>query len=287
MPEIAATSLGPVEFETQGRGRPILVVHGTPGGHDQAKAMAGFLPTDEFQAIMPSRPGYLGTPLEGRETIDQQADLHAALLDHLGVDSAGVLCWSGGGPSSYRLAVRHPDRVDGIVSLAAVSKQLPRPDEDLPTRLMMRTAFGNWLLHAMAAHSPKSLISSTIAAEGDLTKEQVRAQTEQVFADPVKRRFVLDLDATVSERSERRGGFDHDYATFEAIDSLELERITQPTLLIWGDADSDVLPEYSEFAAATIPGAETIILSEGTHLAFYTHLEAEAAQARARSLLRG
>src|SRR3954451_24047503 len=140
MPEIAETGLGPVEYVTRGQGRPVLVVHGTPGGHDQAEAMAGFLPADEFQAIMPSRPGYLGTPLEGRETIDQQADLHAALLDHLGIDSVGVLCWSGGGPSSYRLAVRHPERVNAIVALAAVSKRLDRPKDDLPTRLMFRTS---------------------------------------------------------------------------------------------------------------------------------------------------
>ncbi len=95
--------------------------------------MAGFLPTDEFQAIMPSRPGYLGTPLEGRETIDQQADLHAALLDRLGIERAGVLCWSGGGPSCYRLAVRHPRRVNALVALAAVTKRYPRPGTTSPT----------------------------------------------------------------------------------------------------------------------------------------------------------
>lgn len=64
---------------------------------------------------------YLGTPLEGRETIDAQADLHAALLDVLGIERTGVLGWSGGGPSSYRLAVRHPQRVSGLVVLAGVS----------------------------------------------------------------------------------------------------------------------------------------------------------------------
>src|SRR3954467_7364918 len=131
MPEIARTALGPVEYVTRGQGRPVLVVHGTPGGHDQGEAMAGFLPPDQFQAIMPSRPGYLGTPLEGRETIDQQADLHAALLDPLGFDSVGVLCWSGGGPSSYRLAVRHPERVNAIVSLTAVSQRYPNAKQAL------------------------------------------------------------------------------------------------------------------------------------------------------------
>jgi hypothetical protein len=76
----------------------MLVVHGTPGGWDQAAAMARFMtdmdPGPGVKAIMPSRPGYLGTPLAGREAIDAQADLHAALLDALGVERVGVLCWS-------------------------------------------------------------------------------------------------------------------------------------------------------------------------------------------------
>lgn len=287
MPEIADTALGPVEFETQGQGKPVLLVHGTPGGHDQAKAMAGFLPADEFQAILPSRPGYLGTPLEGRETIDQQADLHAALLDHLGVERAGVLCWSGGGPSTYRLAVRHPDRVGAIVSLTAVSQNYPRPKEDVTSRLMFRTAAGNWLLRVMAAHAPKQLIAATEQSEGDLSKDELAAHVDEVFADPVKRRFVLDLDASVTQRDDRRHGYENDLDQFDAITDLELNRIVAPTLVVWGDADTDVVPAHSEHAVAAIPGAEALTLPGGTHLAFYTHADAQAAQARALTLLRG
>jgi pimeloyl-ACP methyl ester carboxylesterase len=286
MPEIAETKLGPVEYVIRGQGRPVLLVHGTPGGHDQAQAMAGFLPSDEFQSIMPSRPGYLGTPLAGRETIDQQADLHAALLDHLGVGSAAVVCWSGGGPSTYRLAVRHPQRVNAIVSLTAVSRHYPTPKQDLADRLMFRTAPGNWLLRMLAAHAPKRMIGATEQSEGDLTKDQLRAHVDEVFADPVKRDFVLALDATVAQDRTRRAGFDNDMAQFDAIDDLELERIAAPTLVVWGDADTDVAPSYSEYAVATIPGAQSLVLPGGTHLAFFTHSDAGQAQARALALLR-
>lgn len=287
MPEIAQTGLGPVEYVTRGQGRPVLVVHGTPGGHDQAEAMARFLPTDEFQAIMPSRPGYLGTPLEGRETVDRQADLHAALLAHLGVASAGVLCWSGGGPSTYRLAVRHPERVNAIVSLTAVSQRYPLAQQDLSDRLMFRTAPGNWMLRMLAAHSPKQLIAATEQSEGDIPKEQLKAHVEEVFADPVKRDFVLALDATVAQDKTRRPGFDNDMRQFDQIDDLALEQITAPTLAIWGDVDTDVPPAHSEHTVATIAGAQALVLPGGTHLAFYTHHDATAAQARALTLLRG
>jgi pimeloyl-ACP methyl ester carboxylesterase len=236
---------------------------------------------------MPSRPGYLGTPLEGRETIDQQADLHAALLDHLGIDSVGVVCWSGGGPSTYRLTVRHPERVGAIVSLTAVSQRYPKTRQDLDERLMFRTAPGNWMLRMLAAHAPKQLIAATEGSEGDLTKEQLKAHVDEVFADPVKRDFVLALDASVAQDKTRRAGFDNDMTQYDAIADQELERIAVPTLVVWGDVDTDVPPAHSEHAVATIPGAESLVLPGGTHLAFYTHTDATAAQARALTLLRG
>ena len=134
----------------------MLVLHGSPGGIDAAALMAGFLPRDEVAAILLSRPGYLGTELGDRRTVDQQADLLAALLDHLGVDRAGVFSWSGGGPAAYRLAVRRPHRVAALVAFAAVSQAYRLPQQDLATRLMFTTGAGRWLLRVLAAHQPSS-----------------------------------------------------------------------------------------------------------------------------------
>jgi pimeloyl-ACP methyl ester carboxylesterase len=155
-----------------GTGAPVVVVHGTPGGIDAAALMAGFLPHDGIAAILLSRPGYLGTELGDRTTVDQQADLMAALLDHLGVERAGVFSWLGGGPAGYRLAVRHPDRVNALVAFAAVSQ---------------------------AYHLPKT--------------------DEEVFADPVKRDFVLVLGPTASQDKARRTGYANDLQQFAAITS--------------------------------------------------------------------
>jgi pimeloyl-ACP methyl ester carboxylesterase len=152
---------------------------------------------------------------------------------------------------------------------------------------MFRTTPGNWMLRILAAHAPKQLIAATEQSEGDLPKDELKRHVEAVFADPVKRDFVLALDATVAQDKTRRTGFDNDMARFDAIDDLELQRIAAPTLVVWGDADTDVPPAHSEHAVATIPGAEPLVLPGGTHLAFYTHEDAADAQARALTLLRG
>lgn len=90
------TSRGVVELETSGIGIPILVLHGSPGGLDGAKAMSHFLDPEIFQIIFLSRPGYMNTPLHPNDTsIDSEADLLAAVLDVINVARAGVLSWSG------------------------------------------------------------------------------------------------------------------------------------------------------------------------------------------------
>ena len=283
---VADTALGPVEYAVVGSGTPVVVVHGTPGGIDAAALMARFLPRDGIAAILLSRPGYLGTPLADRTTIDQQADLLAALLDTLGIDRAGLYTWSGGGPAGYRLAVRHPERVTCLLANAAVSQAYHAPQQDLATKLMFTTAPGRWLLRLVAAHQPEQYIRAELAAEGDLSDEQLAQRVQEVLADPAKRDLALALGPTAVPDRHRRDGFHNDLDRFAAITSLELEKITAPTLVVQGSADGDLPPAQSTFAAATIPGAELLTLDTGTHLALYTHPDAGAAQARAVEFLR-
>jgi pimeloyl-ACP methyl ester carboxylesterase len=284
-PEIVATELGPVEVERAGAGPPVLVVHGTPGGSDQALAMGAFLAAAGFETIAPSRPGYLGTALDGRGEIDAQADLHAALLDALGHRRAGVLAWSGGGPSAYRLAVRRPDCVTALVAAAGVSQRFVPARASADERLMMDTRAGNWLLRFLAAHAPKSTISSTIGAEGDLTRKELHERTAAVVGDERRLALVLAMARAAGDQSNRGDGIDNDLARFAEIDTLELERIAVPALIVAGDLDTDVPPAHSVHAAATIPGAEHLALERGTHLALWVHPDAETAQARAIALL--
>ncbi len=272
------TRLGPVEYARVGTGRPVVVLHGSPGGIDAAELMARFLPRDRTSAILLSRPGYLGTELGENRTIDQQADLVVALLDALGIESAGVLSWSGGGPCGYRLAVRYPERISALVSFAGVSRAYHVRKPSVTDRMMFGTGAGHWLLRVLTAHRPADVVTGTMQSESSLTGQQLKDRVASIMADPAKLDFVLALGPTASTTSERRAGYENDLAQFEAIDSLELDRIAVPTLIVQGSADTDLPPEDSAFAAATIPGARRIDLADGSHLALYTHPDAASAQ---------
>lgn len=283
---IAQTAAGPVEYAVIGSGRPVLVLHGSPGGIDQAAVMARFLP-DDLQAILVSRPGYLGTEIGARRSLDDQAGLMVALLDHLGIDRAGVLAWSGGGPTAYRLGALHPGRVTALVVLAGLSMRYTPPATDRADRLLLGTRAGAWLTRVLVAHAPEKVVEGTIRSEGSLTGDEARARVEEIFADEDKRGFVLDLAPTANHSGARARGYEHDLELFAAITSLGLERIEAPVLLVQGSADTDVTPDHTEHAAAALPHAELMVLETGTHLAFYTHPGAARAQARAAEVLRG
>ena len=63
---IVATRCGPIEVQQAGDGMPLLVVHGSGGGHDQGMAWARPLAQQGIRVIAMSRFGYLRTPLPGR-----------------------------------------------------------------------------------------------------------------------------------------------------------------------------------------------------------------------------
>jgi pimeloyl-ACP methyl ester carboxylesterase len=79
--------------------------------------MAEPLRASAFRVIAPSRPGYLGTTLATGRSCVEQADALAAFLDALSLDRVAVLGVSGGGPSSYLLTARHPDRVSCLLEV--------------------------------------------------------------------------------------------------------------------------------------------------------------------------
>jgi pimeloyl-ACP methyl ester carboxylesterase len=138
---VVETSRGPIEYAQIGEGRPVLFVHGAPGGYDE---LGAFKITHEelsgFRLIIPSRPGYLRTPLSVGKTPAEQADALLALLDKLEVQRVALVGHSGGGPVALQFALRHPDRCSALVLESALVRNYAGPPAVLP-----KSAFGGWL----------------------------------------------------------------------------------------------------------------------------------------------
>jgi pimeloyl-ACP methyl ester carboxylesterase len=280
-PQQADTQRGKVQYEDEGTGDPVLFIHGSPGGCDQGALMTQFLRDAGRRVIALSRPGYLDTPLtDDNKTPEAQASLALELMDALGLDKFALMCWSGGGPSSYTLAARHPERVTALAAVAAVSG--PFEFHGVGEEKMLMGRFGAWLAKEMVRHAPKETVKSLVKEEGDLSKAQAKELAAKIWEAPEKRAFALALMETVS--GDRKVGFENDVDQFQD-PSLDLAAVRAPVLLVHAATDGDVPVAQSEHASDALPSSQFVRLDEGTHVSVWTDPGSESIQARITAFL--
>lgn len=252
---VVETACGPIEYVTFGEGAPVLMVHGAGGGYDQGLLAARPF-GDDFAWIVPSRFGYLGTPLPEDSSVEAQADAHACLLDALGVDRVGIVGLSAGGPSSLQFALRHPERCAALVMLSAVSQaDGPRPFfEDLALRLMLTMDLPYWLMMTGARPTLVSALGVTREAQAGLSAENAALVSE-----------ALEIMLPISLR---RAGILLDMTLPDAVNQYPLGQIAAPTLVVHAEDDALVRFHHAEHTASAIPGASTVFVQTGGHFGY-------------------
>jgi len=115
------TEKGKVEYLLAGRGPTVLIVH---GGHDSCRGyyMQQKLIDNNFSVLIPTRPGYQGTPITSGTTAESTADLFAALLKKLEIKKIILIGNSAGGPVALEFVKRYPEIVKKLILEAAVVK---------------------------------------------------------------------------------------------------------------------------------------------------------------------
>lgn len=257
---VVSTRCGPIEVQESGNGRPLLVIHGAGGGHDQGMAFARDLVPPDTRIIAPSRFGYLRTPRPADASPAAQADAHLCLLDALGVDKAAVLGISAGGPSAMLTAIRHPDRV---TALALVVPVAPAPDaahteptsvaEDSILLRLLGSDFLFWSALKLARGPVFRFVLATppelIAAATPAERERANAVANQVL--PV---------------SLRAAGLRDDTGLGRHLPPMALETIRVPTLVASARDDGYGTFDRSRYTASRIPGARFLAFDTGGHL---------------------
>ncbi|MCG6203570.1 alpha/beta hydrolase [Rhodopseudomonas sp. HC1] len=269
-PIIVSTARGLVELIDRGDGPAVLALHGGMGGCDQssllARAALGDDPPNRVLAL--SRPGYLGTPQASGTTPATQADLYAALLDALRLDTAIVIAVSAGGPSALQFALRHPARCAGVVLVSCCTGTLDVPEQvrtRLPTmRWIARLPGLVALMRWSAARDPDK------AASRSIRDPALRART---LADPVAGPMLCELQASVFTRmAERLPGTLTDTAYLSAMDAIDVSAVSTPLLAIHGTADTIVPFAHATRVANEAPHSKLMTIEAGEHVSLFTHL---------------
>jgi pimeloyl-ACP methyl ester carboxylesterase len=96
----------------------VLLLHGFPTSSHMFRNLIPAL-ADRYRVIAPDYPGYGQSDMPDRATFaytfDRFAELIDGLLDRMGVRSYAMYVMDYGAPVGWRLALKHPERVTGLI----------------------------------------------------------------------------------------------------------------------------------------------------------------------------
>lgn len=270
---IVATHCGPIELQQAGQGLPLLVIHGSGGGHDQGMASARALIRHGMRVIAMSRFGYLRTPRPADASPEAQADAHICLLDALGIGQAAVMGISAGGPSAMQTAIRHPGRVSALVLLVPLAW---KPGSVADSASPVSDDKDAWLLRLLGSDF---LFWSGLHVARDAIVRHVLATPPELVAaaSQAERARIDDLAERILPVSARAAGLRDDTRLGKKLGPYALESVRAPTLVISARDDGFGTYAAAAYTASRIPGARFVGFDTGGHLLVERDAAARAA----------
>ena len=256
------TRCGAIEYQEAGSGTPLLVIHGSGGGHDQGMAWARPLAQQGVRVIAMSRFGYLRTARPADASPPAQADAHVCLLDALGVAQAAVMGVSAGGPSALQTAIRHPQRVSALVLVVPIAYKpgavadSAAPVSDAKDALLLSLLGSDFVFWA-GLHLARDQVMRHVLAT---PPEQVAAASAQ------ERARVSELAERILPVSSRAFGLRDDTRLGKSLGPYALEQIRVPTLVVSARDDGFGTHAAAQYTASRIAGAKFIGFDDGGHL---------------------
>jgi len=254
---VADTDCGPIEYARKGDGNPVLVVHGNAGGFDQGLMMANKTIDPEFQVIAVSRFGYLRSPMPPKASVAMQADAFACLLDYLDIRQAAVVAYSAGSASTIQFALRHPERVSGLI---LVSPAAPGWGPIMPEpifNIFFRNDFAYWATMTFFGSTVEGTWAGVPGGRTLTPEEKADTRTLLTGILPVSARANgSSFDTYVSSPGifNSSESSDYPFGTIEA-----------PTVIISAVDDPLALHENARALAKQIPRAQMVAIPDGGH----------------------
>jgi pimeloyl-ACP methyl ester carboxylesterase len=240
-----------VELSERGEGRPILFLHpGHPAGRMDPAARALELLAQKGRVIAPTHPGFgMDAAPPHLTTVDDLAYLYLDLMDAMDLRDTVVVGVSLGGWIAAEMAIKSCERISCLLLANTVGIKVGSRE------------------------------TRDIADIYAITDKQL---AELVYADPARMardsKSLPPSELTLMARSRESTGR-YSWTPYMHDPKLKgrLHRIHVPTLVLWGEADRVVTPDYGRAFAAAIPGARFVTVEGAGH---FPHLEQPDAFAR-------
>jgi pimeloyl-ACP methyl ester carboxylesterase len=226
-----------------GQGPPFIYLHSALGETIWLPFLERW--SKQFEVFAPAHPGFAKS--EGLDQIDSIEDLafhYVEMLDALGLNQVNLGGVSLGGWIAVEFATRWPERVRHLWLADAPGLWL----DEHPYFDLFRYGRDIQRLREAIFHDPKSY------------------QAEMILKDPEQVNDETLLSAYQSMTALARLVWERPYNPKLR---QRLQRVTCPTLILWGESDRLIPPVYGHEYHRLIPGSKLHILKECGHLPMF------------------
>jgi pimeloyl-ACP methyl ester carboxylesterase len=239
--------------EHGGGGPAVVCLHAGVADRRSWRPMAPWL-DGEARLVAWDRRGFGDTTLAGPEPFDHVADL-LAVLDVLGLEQVVLVGNSQGGRVAIDTALEHPDRVAGLVLVAAAYTGAPASDEPWPDWLVEVDRRGD---AAEEAFERRGDLDGLNAVEALLWLDGPRGPEGRI--DGPARELFLSMNGRALAAADPGGTPDREPAWDR------LDRIAVPVAVAEGTLDLPWSPDRGRAAADRIPRATFHLFDGVAHL---------------------
>ncbi|GGW35818.1 alpha/beta fold hydrolase [Streptomyces xantholiticus] len=250
------------------RGRPVFLLHGTPGSRLGPAPRGMVLYQRGTQLIVYDRPGYGGSDrLAGRSVADVAQDVRA-IADELGLERFAVVGRSGGAPHALACAALMPDRVTRAAALVTLA---PRDADGLDWFEGM--AASNVTEYTSASADPAGLVERFTLRSAEIRKDPVRllndlrrelTDSDRMVVSDAGLRSMLLRNYQEALRTSAYGWID-DALAFCSPWGFDPADIQGPVMLWHGEKDVFSPVGHSRWLAQRIPGATAVLEPAAAH----------------------
>ena len=243
------------------KGAPkLLLLHGFPTSSHMFRDLIPRL-ADRYHIVAPDLPGFGQSDDPKANTFDSIADSIERFTEIVGFDRFAVYIFDYGAPTGLRLAVRHPERITGIISQNGNAYVEGLSDGWNPIQAYWRDpsiANRNALRDFLAPQATYWQYTHGVADPSRVSPDGYTLDTHYL-ARPNAETVQLDLFGDYQSNVAL-------YPTFQAY----FREHQPPFLAVWGQNDPFFLPPGAEAFKRDIPNARVQFFDTG-HFALETH----------------
>src|ERR1700704_6930683 len=242
----------------------LLLLHGFPTASHMFRNLIPQI-ADRFHVIAPDLPGFGQSDMPDRTKFSYTFDNIAGAIDRftevIGLDRFAIYVFDYGAPTGFRLAVRHPERITGIISQTGNAYEEGLSEGWSPIRAYWQDPSQANRKALRAFLAPETTRWQYTHGVPDPTLVSPDGQNLDNFylARPGADEVQLDLFADYKSNVAQYPSFQEYFRTQKP-----------PFLAVWGKNDPFFLPPGAKAFKRDIPGAVIRFFDTG-HFALETH----------------